>query len=65
MNALIVDENDIEFVNFVAYEYNKNSVSNLNKHKCYEFFKGQKENELVKTSQKVKKLEDMLGQIGP
>ena len=40
------DENDIKLINFVAckicknvYKNNKNSMSNLSKHNCYELIK--------------------------
>ena len=38
-----------------VYKYNKNALSNLNKHKCYELFKNVKENELIEPTQEAKK----------
>ena len=75
----IKDENDIELINFVVckicknvYKYNKNSMSNLNKHKCYELIKkNEKGNELIEQTQEAKKActdaitEWVLGDIRP
>ena len=74
----IKDENDIELINFVAvkicgnvYKYNKNSMSNLSKHKCYELIKNEKGNKLIKPAHEAKKActdaitECVLGDIRP
>lgn len=74
--GLIKDENDVELTNFVAcrtcnnvYKYNKNALSNLNKHKCYTLLKN--ENDLIEPNQEAKKActdvltEWILGDIRP
>lgn len=60
--GFIKDENDVEITNFVAckmcknvYKYNKNALSNLNKHKCYTILKNDEHCELIEPNQETKK----------
>lgn len=60
--SIIKNENDIEIENFVVckscnnvYKYNKNSLSNLNKHKCYSILQNEKDSQLIEPNNDAKK----------